>query len=238
MPIVANPSRPERPLLHLRLSHRLYATPTARYAHRMLIIGLTGGIGSGKSTVARHFEALGAPVIDADDIGRQLVEPGQPALAAIVKHFGSDMLDDKGRLNRARLREQVFTHPKQRHELEAILHPRIRAEVQRRIANLSPACGYCLVSVPLLIESGWQDLVQRVLVVDTTREIQIQRATARDGITRQQAEAIITSQANRDARLQAADDVIHNEGDLAALQEQVEALHRRYCQLATEHALG
>jgi len=219
-------------------THPLYATPTARYSHHMLIIGLTGGIGSGKSTVARHFEALGAPVIDADDIGRQLVEPGQPALAAIVKHFGSDMLDDKRHLNRARLREQVFAHPKQRHELEAILHPRIRAEVQRRIANLSPACGYSLLSVPLLIESGWQDLVQRVLVVDAPRELQIRRTTTRDGITRQQAEAIIASQINRDARLQAADDVIHNDSDLAALQAQVEALHQRYRQLAAESRLG
>ncbi len=198
----------------------------------MLIIGLTGGIGSGKSTVARHFETLGVPVIDADDIGRQLVEPGQPTLATIIKHFGSNMLDDKGRLNRARLREQVFRHPKQRRDLEAILHPRIRAEIQRRIANLSPVCGYCLISVPLLIESGWQDLVQRVLVVDAPRETQIRRTTARDGITRRQAEAIITSQVERDTRLQAADDVIHNDGDLAALQAQVEALHQRYRQLA------
>ncbi len=201
----------------------------------MLIIGLTGGIGSGKSTVARHFETLGVPVIDADDIGRQLVEPGQPALDAIVKHFGSDILDDSGQLDRARLRERVFTHPEQRRELEAILHPRIRAEVQRRIANLSPVCGYCLVSVPLLIESGWQDLVQRVLVVDAPRELQIRRTTTRDGITRQQAETIIASQIERDARLQTADDVIHNDDGLVALQEQVEALHRRYNERAAEH---
>jgi len=198
----------------------------------MLIIGLTGGIGSGKSTVARHFENLGVPIIDADDIGRQLVEPGRPALAAIAEHFGIDMLTDSGQLNRTRLRERVFTHPEQRRELEAILHPRIRTEIQQRITNLSPACGYCLVSVPLLIESGWQDLVQRVLVVDTPRELQIRRTTARDGITRRQAEAIIASQAERDARLRAADDVIHNDGDLATLQEQVETLHRCYCQLA------
>ncbi len=198
----------------------------------MLIIGLTGGIGSGKSTVARHFASLGVPVIDADDIGRQLVEPGQHALTVIAEHFGADLLDDSGRLNRARLREQIFTHPEQRHELEAILHPRIRAEIQQRIADLTPACGYCLVSVPLLIESAWQDLVQWVLVVDTTREMQIRRTTARDAITRQQAEAIIASQIDRGARLQAADDVIHNEKGLAALREQVEALHQRYRQRA------
>ncbi len=202
----------------------------------MLIIGLTGGIGSGKSTVARHFEALGAPVIDADDIGRELVAPGQPALAAIVERFGADMLDDSGRLDRARLRERVFTHPEQRRALEAILHPRIRAEIQRRIASLSPACGYCILSVPLLIESGWQDLVDRVLVVDAPREAQIQRTVRRDGVTRQQAEAVIASQADRHTRLRAADDVIHNEGDLAALQEQIEALHQRYRQLAVERA--
>ncbi len=212
--------------------HPLYANPTARYAHHMLIIGLTGGIGSGKSTAARHFEALGVPVIDADTIGHQLVEPGRPALTALVEHFGAGMLDDSGQLNRARLREQVFTHPQQRRALEAILQPRIRAEIQQRITNLTPACGYCLISVPLLIESGWQDLVQRVLVVDAPSETQIQRTTARDGITRRQAKAIIASQIGRNARLQAADDVIHNEADLAALQEQVETLHRHYCQLA------
>ncbi len=210
----------------------LYATLSTRYAPRMLIIGLTGGIGSGKSTVTRHFETLGVPVIDADAIGHQLVEPGQPALAAIVEHFGSNMLDDKGHLKRTRLREQVFTHPKQRRELEAILHPRIRAEIQRRITSLTPACGYFLVSVPLLIESGWQDLVQRVLVVDAPREAQIQRSSARDGITRRQAEAIIASQAERATRLQAADDVINNNGDFAALQTQVETQHQHYRQLA------
>ncbi len=204
----------------------------------MLIIGLTGGIGSGKSTVAHHFEALGVPVIDADAIGRELVEPGRPALAAIAEHFGADMLDDQGRLNRARLRERVFTHPEQRRELEAILHPRIRAEIQRRIARHSPACGYCLLSVPLLIESGWQGLVQRILVVDAPREAQIARTVARDGVSRQQAEAILDSQIDRDARLRAADDVIHNDGDLATLEEQVEALHRRYCRLAAESGSG
>ena len=208
---------------------------TTRYAPQMLIIGLTGGIGSGKSTVARHFEALGVPVIDADAIGHQLVEPGQPALAAIIEHFGTDLLDKEGQLNRARLRERVFTHPEQRRELEAILHPRIRAEIRRKIAALAPPCGYCLVSVPLLIESGWQDLGQRVLVVDTSPETQLQRTMARDGITRPQAEAIIASQLDRETRLQAADDVIHNAGDLATLQTQVKALHRRYCQLAAEH---
>ena len=204
----------------------------------MLIIGLTGGIGSGKSTVARHFEALGVPVIDADEVGRELVTPGQPALAAIVEHFGPEMLDENGHLDRARLRERVFTHPEQRRELEAILHPRIRAEIQRRIGELSPDGGYCLISVPLLLESGWQDLVDRVLVVDAPRERQIERTIARDGVTRQQAEAILASQMDRDARLRAADDVIRNDGDLTALREQVEALHRRYCQLATESRLG
>ena len=198
----------------------------------MLIIGLTGGIGSGKSTVARHFQALGVPVIDADEVGRELAEPGQPALAAIVERFGTDMLDDAGRLDRARLRERVFTHPRQRRELEGILHPRIRAEIQRRITGLSPACGYCLLSVPLLLESGWQDMVQRILVVDAPRETQIRRAVARDGVSREQVEAILDSQMDRDARLRAADDVIRNDADLAALQRRVEALHRRYVRMA------
>lgn len=203
----------------------------------MLIIGLTGGIGSGKSTVAHHFESLGVPVIDADAIGHQLVEPGQPALAAITEHFGADMLDNNGQLNRARLRERVFTHPEQRRKLEAILHPRIRAEIQRQITTLAPPCGYCLISVPLLIESGWQDLVQRVLVVDASPEIQLSRTTTRDGITRQQAEAIIASQIGHEARLQAADDVICNNDDLPALHRQVEDLHRRYCQPAASKSI-
>jgi dephospho-CoA kinase len=196
----------------------------------MLIIGLTGGIGCGKSTVARHFEALGVPVIDADDITRQQVEPGQPALVEIVRHFGPDMLRPDGRLNRARLRERVFADPAQRRTLEAILHPRARIEIQRRLAILD--APYAMLSAPLLIESGWTELVDRILVIDCPRGQQIQRTRQRDGLSVAQIEAIIDSQAGRDTRLAAADDVILNDGDSAELPSQVKALHQRYTQSA------
>jgi len=196
----------------------------------MLIIGLTGGIGCGKSTVARQFEALGIPVIDTDLIARELVEPGQPALSEIAQRFGADIINTQGRLDRSRLRQHIFADPAERRALEAILHPRIRAEALKRIAELH--ASYCLLCVPLLIESGWTDLVDRVLVIDCPRELQIERAMRRDGLPREQIETILTNQAAPETRLNAADDIIHNDRDLAHLQPQVAALHRRYLALA------
>ena len=201
----------------------------------MLIIGLTGGIGSGKSTVAHRFAELGIPVIDADIITRELVAPGQPALEEIAQQFGADLLLPSGALDRAQLRQRVFCQPNERKKLEAILHPKARIEAHRRIAALqdaNPPPAYCILCVPLLIESGWQDLVQRILVVDTDREQQIQRTLQRDQLSRQQVNAIIDSQADRDTRLAVADDVISNNGDLHDLQAQIDALHQRYLQLA------
>lgn len=197
----------------------------------MLIIGLTGGIGSGKSTVAQHFESLGVPIIDADHITRQLVEPDQPALAEISRHFGPDVLSPDGRLDRARLRRRVFADPRQRHALEAILHPRARTKIQHHLAALD--APYAILSAPLLIESGWTGLVDRILVVDCPRALQIQRTRQRDGLPVAQIEAITNSQADRDTRLATADDIIHNNGDPAGLPPQVETLHRHYLQLAT-----
>lgn len=202
----------------------------------MLIVGLTGGVGSGKSTVAEFFAALGVPVIDADEIARGLVMPGQPALAEIVEHFGPAMLDREGQLRRDRLRQRIFGDSAARRALEAILHPRIRDEIQRRLAALDPPCGYALVVVPLLLESGWQDLVQRILVVDSPEALQIARTMARDGIDRAQAEAMLAAQVERKTRLAAADDVIRNEGSPAVLRAQVEALHSRYRSLGREQA--
>lgn len=196
----------------------------------MLIIGLTGGIGSGKTTVAHYFEALAVPVIDADRVGRELVAPGQEALQAIISRFGPEIVTANGELDRARLRDIVFADPAQRHTLESILHPRIRAEILRRVQALE--APYCIVSVPLLVESHWTDLVDRVLVVDTSRENQLQRTQARDGLPLTQVEAILASQADRDSRLQAADDVIRNDADTTSLQQQVNELHQRYLQLA------
>lgn len=196
----------------------------------MLLIGLTGGIGSGKSTVAQRFAQLGIPVIDADVVARQLVEPGQPALQTIAEQFGSRMLNADGSLNRRALRQQVFANPEQRRQLEAILHPLIRAEMQRQITLLDSP--YCILSIPLLIESGWLQSVARVLVVDAPPELQIQRAMQRDHASRETIQAIIDSQVTRQSRLAAADDVITNSGDIASLEAQVDTLHKCYLELA------
>lgn len=201
----------------------------------MLIIGLTGGIGSGKSTVAHYFETLGVPVIDADIIARELVAPGQPALQSITRQLGPELLLADGSLDRAQLRQRVFANDEERKRLEAILHPKIRERLCQRVRalrerNTPPA--YCILSIPLLIESGWTDLVQRVLVVDTSPAQQLQRTSQRDGLSPAHVSAIIRSQTDRDTRLAVADDIIHNDVDIPSLQAQVEILHRRYLQLA------
>jgi dephospho-CoA kinase len=196
----------------------------------MLIIGLTGGIGSGKSTVTEYFHALGIPIIDTDVIARELVEPGQPALQEIVSHFGLAIVDDEGVLRRDQLRHEIFTDPRARKRLESILHPRIRHEVKQRIARLQTP--YCLVVIPLLVEKGWQNEVDRVLVVDVSEETQLRRTMIRDGISQKEAENIMHTQVSRQERLQAADDVLHNDGDLDTLRDQMAALHDKYSQLA------
>jgi dephospho-CoA kinase len=196
----------------------------------MLIIGLTGGIGSGKSIVASRFQKLGMPVIDADTITRELVEPGQPALREIVAQFGPDILQPDGRLDRPYLRDRIFSNPDDRRILEDILHPLAQKEVQQRIARLK--APYCILSVPLLIESGWSAMVDRILVVDSPREAQAQRTITRDKTSRQQVEAIIDSQADRETRLAAADDILENDSDLASLYSQVDILHEEYLHLA------
>ncbi len=201
----------------------------------MLIIGLTGGIGSGKTTVSQYFEKLGIPVIDADQLTRKLVAPGQPALKEIVDQLGADLLTTDGKLDRPRLRERIFAHPEQRQILEAILHPRARETARQQLTALrESACPpiYVILSVPLLIESGWTDLVDRVLVIDTSPARQQQRASQRDGLSTAQINTVIHSQTDRDTRLATADDIIHNDTDLLALQTQVTALHQQYQQLA------
>jgi len=213
----------------------------------MLIIGLTGGIGSGKSTVTHHFETLGIPVIDADVITRDLVAPGQPALQEIARQFGSEFILPNGELDRAKLRQRIFNNNSnnngnhdgdnddERKSLEAILHPRAHAEAQRLIAacqSATPQAPYAILSAPLLIESGWTDLVQRILVVDSSRENQVQRTQQRDGLSIEQINHIIDSQTDRHTRLAAANDVINNNGNLDTLIQQVDALHQKYRQLA------
>jgi dephospho-CoA kinase len=192
----------------------------------MLIIGLTGGIGSGKSTVEELFADLGVPVIDADQAAREVVAPGEPALDAIVTRFGREILNPDGSLDRGRLREYIFEDDAARKELEALLHPPIRARMQAQLEGLDTP--YAILSIPLLIESGRTDTVDRVLVVDVSEQQQTERVCRRDGISEQQARAILAAQVSRQERLAAADDVIDNSGSRAALEAQVQALHRSY----------
>ena len=200
----------------------------------MLRIALTGGIASGKSTVAQLFVALGARLIDTDQVARDVVTPGSPALQEIVRRFGAGMLAADGALDRARLRQVVFADAHARTDLESILHPAIRA----RVAALSASAGgpYQLVAVPLLAETGTQDDYDRVLVVDCDPQLQLRRLMARDGLAETDARRMIGAQADREARLAIADDVIRNSGDLAALAGQVQVLHAQYLALAAAAA--
>ena len=196
----------------------------------MLTIGLTGGIGSGKSTVAELFKARGITVVDADVIARQLVEPGRPALQEIVARFGAAILNRDGTLNRAALREQVFSDPGLRTALESILHPLVWARIAEEIKQSHGP--YCIAAIPLLAESRHRHSVDRVLVVDAPESAQVSRTQTRDGLTSEQVQAIIHSQCSREQRLKIADDVIHNDGSLAQLELQVQALHQRYLELS------
>ena len=193
-------------------------------------VGLTGGIGSGKTTVSDLFAELGVDVIDTDEIARALTAKAQPAMRQIEEQFGRDVIADDGALNRDRMREIVFDDPNARKTLQNILHPLIRAEVQRRL--IASGKQYSLVVVPLLVESRGYNFAERVLVVDCSEEQQIERVMQRSGLTREQVEAIMATQASRNERLAAAHDVISNDGTIAALRAQVEELHRHYLRLA------
>lgn len=196
----------------------------------MLRIGLTGGIGSGKSTVAALFADRGVPVVDADTIAHQLTRPGGVAIEPIIQAFGPDILAPDKSLDRKRLAARVFNDPTQRARLEAILHPLIRAEMQSATRRLK--VPYCLLVIPLLIETQQQDLVDRILVVDVDEKTQFERTQARDGRSADQIRSIISAQINRSQRLKQADDCITNNGDVTALKDQVDALHRKYLSLA------
>lgn len=195
-------------------------------AGRPLRIGLTGGIASGKSVVAGLFAARGVPVIDTDRIAREVVEPGQPALARVVEAFGDGVLDEAGRLDRRALRERVFADPGDRRRLEGILHPAIMAELEEQ----SAAAGgdYQVLVIPLLVEGGRSEAVDRVLVVDCPVETQLERLRARDEETEAGARAMLAAQASREQRLAAADDVIVNDGSLEALENRVAELDAQY----------
>ena len=204
-------------------------SPPGGDKHRPLIVGLTGGIGSGKSTVADLFQQLGIPVIDADVIAHTLVEPGQPALVEIIEAFGANTVDASGVLDRARLRKLVFSDPGQKHRLEAILHPKIRREIITLTTNIRTP--YCIVVIPLLLETDQRDLVDRILVVDAGVDKQIARVTMRNGLPRHEIMAIITAQASRERRIAAADEVIDNNGSLNELNSQVRAQHEKYLEI-------
>jgi len=194
-------------------------------SHR-LRIGLTGGIASGKSTVAQRFVELGVPVIDADEIARAVVAPGQLGLARVVAKFGNEILTANGELDRRALRERVFSDPAQRRELESILHPMIRAEMDRRA--LSAVGPYVVLAIPLLIEGNQRERVDRILVVDVDEATQIQRLIARDGGSESQAKAILAAQAGRESRLAVADDVLPNMSSVSELRHAVDLLNQRY----------
>lgn len=196
----------------------------------MFRVGLTGGIASGKSTVAETFAALGVPVIDSDVIAREVVARGTPGLAAIVARFGPTVLDPHGELDRRALRAQVFADPAARRDLEAITHPEIRARMQA--LNAAAVGPYVINAIPLLTETGGRRDLDRVLVVDCPEALQIERVMARDRVDEAAARAVIAAQAPRGARLAIADDVIVNDGDLASLEQAVRALHTRYLALA------
>jgi dephospho-CoA kinase len=201
-------------------------------------VALTGGIASGKTTVANLFAELGVPLVDTDLIAREVVEPGRPALAAVVDAFGRDVLDAGGHLDRRRLREIIFSDPAARARLESILHPAIRAEMERQSALAADSGPYQVLVIPLLAEGGRRDHVDRVLVVDVPPEVQVERLMARDAVTRGQAEAALRSQATRAARTALADDLIANAGGVEALRGQVARLHRDYVKFAREKAAG
>jgi dephospho-CoA kinase len=200
-------------------------------ARRPYRVALTGGIASGKTTVANLFASLGVPVIDTDVIAREVVEPGEPALTEVVAAFGPGVLGPDGRLDRRRLREHIFADAPARRRLESILHPAIRVAMERQ----SSAAGglYQVLVIPLLAEGGRRDHVDRVLVVDVPEAVQVQRLVGRDGVTPEQARASLAAQATRAARLAIADDVLVNAGDVDALRPEVESLDRRYRTLAS-----
>ena len=195
---------------------------------RYSVIGLTGGIGSGKSTVARMFGALGVHWVDADDVARQVVEPGTQALRAIADHFGESILQGNGELDRAALRQKVFEDPEQRRWLEGLLHPIIRQELIRQLSPEDYNLPYVMLVSPLLLETNQHELVARIVVVDVPEETQINRTMARDGNSREQVERILAAQMPRVARREKADAIINNAQPLERVEASVHALHQRF----------
>ena len=201
------------------------------------VIGLTGGIGSGKSAAADVFASLGIPVVDTDAIAHELTRPGGAAIAGIRELFGDEAIGADGAMDRKKVRELVFSDPSAKRKLEGLLHPMIRAESQRRIAEGADRAPYVVHVVPLLIESSdYRTRVQRVVVVDCDEAVQVERVQRRSGLSADEVHRIIAAQVPRATRLAAADDVIDNSGSLSAIERQVRVLHERYLALSREAA--
>ena len=198
-----------------------------------MLVGLTGGIGSGKSAAADYFATMGIDVVDADLASRAVVEPGQPALSTIAEHFGAGIVDAQGHLDRAALRKKVFSDVAERKWLQQLLHPLINTYLVEQVAGARSA--YCLLVNPLLIESGQQQWCDSVIVVDVPVATQLTRTMDRDDNTREQVQAIIDAQASREQRLKNADFVITNDRDLPSLYEQIDALHNDLMQQCQNH---
>lgn len=198
----------------------------------MFVVGITGGIGSGKSAVSDRFKRLGIKVVDADVASREVVKPGQPALLAISQHFGSDVIQADGSLDRARLRALVFADPRERVWLERLLHPLINEYLRQELA--SATSPYAILVSPLMMETGQSRFTHRMLVVDVPEEVQLARTMARDSNNEAQVKAIMAAQASRESRLATADDVIQNDAGFEALDAAVKQLHERYLELAKE----
>jgi dephospho-CoA kinase len=196
------------------------------------IVGLTGGIGSGKTTVANLFAAQGIALVDADIVAREVVAPGQPALAAIAAHFGHQILTADGQLNRPALRSRVFSDPSAKAWLDQLLHPLIRQQLLLQLQQAQSP--YVLLVAPLLIENGLTAVVDQLLVVDVDPQLQLQRTVQRDQVSSQQVAAIMASQCQRAERLQLADQIISNESDVAALSNKVASMHQLYLAMAAE----
>ena len=195
----------------------------------MLIIGLTGGIGSGKSVASDKFASLGITVVDADVASRTVVEPGMPALKEIESHFGSEIIAGDGQLDRTKLREIIASDAEERKWLESVLHPRIGEQITKEISESSSP--YTIFVAPLLLETNSDNMCSRVLVVDVAEEVQIQRTIKRDQMLGEQIEKIVAAQMSRKERLEKADDVLENAGTIRELQDQVEELHHKYLEM-------
>jgi len=199
-----------------------------------LVVGLTGGIASGKSLVGAMFVKLGAALVDTDVVAREVVERGEPGLAAIAAEFGPEVLSASGELDRRAMRSLVFEDESKRRRLETLLHPLIRSRTLAKLEEIE--APYALVAVPLLIETDFGELVDRILVVDAPESVQLERLMRRDATPKPEAQAMLRAQADRATRLKAAHDVIDNSGTIDATRRQVESLHRKYLDLAAQRA--